>query len=564
MHGAARTPNVLMVFPRFNPHSFWNLAPVCEVWGARCPAPPLGMITLAAMLPRDWIIRLVNRNSGDVASADLEWADIVMTGGMLPQQDDTLALIDLAHSFGKPVVVGGPAATSSPDAYRRADFLVLGEAEGVIDDFIKAWRDGVKSGVFEAPKFTADVTKTPIPRFDLLKFEDYLYVGVQFSRGCPFNCEFCDIIELYGRVPRAKTNTQMLAELDALLAAGYRGHVDFVDDNLIGNKKALKRFLPELSKWQRKNKYPFQFSTEASMNLADDRELLEMLREANFFAIFVGIESPDTETLISTQKKQNTRRSLADSVHRIYSAGMLVIAGFIVGFDTEKSAVAETMVDCIEATSIPVAMVGLLTALPNTQLTRRLERERRLLPFLAGAGDQCSAGLNFVTLRPRRDVLADFRTILQRVYDPAAYFARVRHLARLLDRPDLPSAISWKVAFKELRGLVRAVWAMTVTRPQMRAHFWATVADCLRNKPRNFEYMMTMSVFYLHLGAFAQVLIKDLDCQIADLDAEMAAENGRLLSGWSHQPHGRNEPPLAAVDDAIAKRMPQHEVQHHD
>jgi radical SAM superfamily enzyme YgiQ (UPF0313 family) len=520
----ARTPNVLMVFPRFNPNSFWSLAPVCEVWGARAPAPPLGMITLAAMLPKDWNVRLVNRNSEDVTAADFDWADMVMTGGMLPQQDDALALIDLAHSSGKTVVVGGPAATSSPDDYRSADFLVLGEVEGVIEDFINAWLAGAKSGVFEAPKFTADVTKTPIPRFDLLKFEDYLYVGVQFSRGCPFNCEFCDIIELYGRVPRAKTNAQMLAELDALRAAGYRGHVDFVDDNLIGNKKALKRFLPELCAWQRAHNYPFQFSTEASMNLADDRELLEMLREANFFAIFIGIESPDTETLISTQKKQNTRRSLADSVHKIYAAGMMVIAGFIVGFDTEKSAVAETMVDCIEATSIPVAMVGLLTALPNTQLTRRLEREGRLLPLLAGGGDQCSAGLNFITLRPRRDVLADFRAILIRIYDPAAFFARVRHLARVLDRPRLPDTIVWKTVLKELRGLARTFWAMNITRPHLRRHFWATVIDCLRHQPRNFEYMMTMSVFYLHLGAFAQVLIADLDRQIADLDAGVALE----------------------------------------
>jgi radical SAM superfamily enzyme YgiQ (UPF0313 family) len=219
----------------------------------------------------------------------------------------------------------------------------------------------------------------PIPRFDLLKFEHYLYVGVQFSRGCPFNCEFCDIIELYGRVPRAKCNAQMLPELDALYAAGYRGHVDFVDDNLIGNKKALKRFLPELQAWQRANGFPFEFSTEASMNLADDQELLTMLRNANFFAIFVGIESPDPETLIATQKKQNTRRSLADSVPRIYAVGMFVIAGFIVGFDTEQSAVADAMIDCIEATGIPSAAQP-WRALPNTQLTRRLAREGRLLP----------------------------------------------------------------------------------------------------------------------------------------------------------------------------------------
>jgi radical SAM superfamily enzyme YgiQ (UPF0313 family) len=525
----ARAPNVLMVFPRFNPNSFWSLAPVCEVWGARCPAPPLGLITLAAMLPPTWNVRLVNRNAEELTASDLDWADLVMTGGMLPQQDDTLALIALARSLAKPVAVGGPDATSSPDVYRGADFLVLGEAEAVIADFINAWSAGVRRGVFEAPKFTVDVTTTPIPRFDLLKFEHYLYVGVQFSRGCPFNCEFCDIIELYGRVPRAKTNAQMLAELDALYAAGYRGHVDFVDDNLIGNKKALKRFLPELHAWQRAHRYPFEFSTEASMNLADDRELLTMLREANFFAIFVGIESPDPETLIATQKKQNTRRSLADSVHRIYAAGMLVIAGFIVGFDTEQAAVADAMIDCIEATGIPVAMVGLLTALPNTQLTRRLAREGRLLPFVPGGGDQCTSGLNFITLRPRRDVLADFRAILVRVYDPAAYFARVRRLGRALDQPQRSSQIVWPMVRRELRALVRVLWAMNVERPELRRHFWATLIDCLRNKPSNFERVVTMSVFYLHLGAFAQVLIADLDRQIGALDAGVVPEGLPLV-----------------------------------
>jgi radical SAM superfamily enzyme YgiQ (UPF0313 family) len=204
----APAPNVLMVFPRFNPNSFWGLAPVCAVWSARHPAPPLGLITLAAILPKDWNVRLVDRNTKELTTADLDWADMVMTGGMLPQQDDTLALIDLVHALGKPVVVGGPAATSSPDIYRGADFLVLGEAEAVIEDFINAWSAGVERGKFEAPKFTVDVTRTPTPRFDLLRFEDYLYVGVQFSRGCPFNCEFCDIIELCMAASRAPRPTR--------------------------------------------------------------------------------------------------------------------------------------------------------------------------------------------------------------------------------------------------------------------------------------------------------------------------------------------------------------------
>ena len=516
------TPNVLMVFPKFNPHSFWNLQELCDIRGARCPAPPLGLITVAALLPPTWKIRLVNRNAEELTENDLDWADMVMTGGMLPQQADTLRLIAMCHEHGKPVVIGGPDATSSPEIYGEADFRVLGEAEGIIDQFVAAWSGGARSGTYEAAKFQVDVSKSPMPRFDLLKREHYVYIGVQFSRGCPFNCEFCDIIELYGRVPRTKSNEQMLAELDRLYEIGHRGHVDFVDDNLIGNKKSLKKFLPELVRWQQERKYPFQFSTEASMNLADDAELLQMLRAANFFAIFVGIESPDTDTLISMQKKQNTRRSLAESVHKIYAAGMFVLAGFIIGFDTEKKSVAAGMVDCIEATSIPVCMVGLLTALPNTQLTRRLEKEGRLRPMVADdSGDQCTAGLNFVTLRSKRDILVDYRSVLNSVYQPAAYFERVRTVGRALDCPNHVIMSSFKEMRRDLAVFLRLMWRMTVTRPELRRHFWRTIVDTARHNFGALEYVITMMVFYLHLGTFAKFLIKDLDRQIALLDSEI-------------------------------------------
>ena len=212
--------NVLLVYPRFDADTFWNFTATCEIFGARYPAAPLGLITIAALLPSSWSIRLVNRNTEELADGDLDWADLVMTGGMLPQQFDTLDVIDICHARGTPVVVGGPAISSSPEIYQAADFRILGEAEGIIDKFVEAWQSGAREGVFEAEKFQVDVTKTPIPRFDLLKFDQYLHIGVQFSRGCPFTCEFCDIIELYGRVPRAKTSAQMLAELDELFFPG--------------------------------------------------------------------------------------------------------------------------------------------------------------------------------------------------------------------------------------------------------------------------------------------------------------------------------------------------------
>ena len=233
---AERAPcKVLLVCPRFHGQSFWNFTAACEVFGAGIPAPPLGLITVAAMLPPNWECRLLNRNTEELAAADIDWADMVMTGGMLPQRPDTLTVIELIQARGKRVVVGGPDATSSPEAYELADFRVLGEAEGIIGEFIAAWNLGVRQGTFTAEKFTIDVTKTPIPRYDLLKRGQYLYYGVQFARGCPFTCEFCDIIELYGRVPRVKTVEQILAELNTLYRVGYRGYVDVVDDNFIGN-----------------------------------------------------------------------------------------------------------------------------------------------------------------------------------------------------------------------------------------------------------------------------------------------------------------------------------------
>src|SRR5258708_33214085 len=317
-----RARDVLMIYPRFVNESFWNYRESCAVIGAQYPTIPLGLITVAAMLPREWNVRLVNLNTEELSEADLEWADLVMTGGMMFQQAGTLDIIELCRSQGKPVAVGGPDVSSSLHVYERASLLVVGEAEGVIDKFIDAVDGGSNEGLFEAPKFQIDVTKTPKPRFDLLKFEQYMYLGVQYSRGCPFPCEFCDIIELYGRVPRTKTTSQMLAELDALYDMGYRGHLDFVDDNFIGNKKSLRLFLPELADWQRTRDYPFEFSTEASVNLADDPKLLEMMAAANFFGVFVGIESPDPATLVAMKKKQNTRRNIAESIHKIYGAGM--------------------------------------------------------------------------------------------------------------------------------------------------------------------------------------------------------------------------------------------------
>jgi radical SAM superfamily enzyme YgiQ (UPF0313 family) len=512
--------NVLLVFPGFNANSFWNYQATCEIVGAKYPGAPLGLITVAAMLPRHWSIKLVNRNTEDLDEADLEWADMVMTGGMMPQQWDTLALIELAHAHGKVVVVGGPGITSTPAPYHAADFKVLGEAEGLMDRFVADWRGGARAGTYEGVRFKADVTAAPIPRWDLLKFDQYLHVGVQFSRGCPFTCEFCDIIELYGRVPRTKTAPQVISELDSLYALGYRGHVDFVDDNLIGNKKAVKAFLPHLKAWQEKHHYPFEFSTEASVNLADDDELLGLMRDASFFAVFIGIESPDTETLIKMQKKQNTRRVLSESIRHIYDAGIFVMGGFIVGFDTETDAVAGPIVKLIEDAAIPIAMVGLLYALPNTQLTRRLEQEGRLFEPENGdiQGDQCTAGLNFVMLRARRDALTDYRTVLDSIFSPVAYFDRVRDVGLSLKMPKRSLRVALGGTFREFGRFLRLITRVTLHRPDMRVQAWRTLVTILLRNPTAVTSAMRLTAFYVHLGPFSRFVVGRIDAQIEAID----------------------------------------------
>lgn len=540
---AMRACNILLVYPRFAADTFWNFAETCALFGAKYPAAPLGLITVAAMLPPSWTVRLIDRNAEDLTAADIAWADLVMTGGMLPQQRDTLEVVDLCHAQGKPVAIGGPAVTSTPHIYEKADFRVLGEAEGVIDAFIAAWNAGTREGVFEIEKFTVDVTKSPVPRFDLLNFDYYLHIGVQFSRGCPFTCEFCDIIELYGRVPRAKTNAQMLTELDELYRLGYRGHVDFVDDNLIGNKKAVRTFMPELKGWLERHDYPFEFTTEASVNLADDDDFLKAMSEANFVGVFVGIESPDPDTLVAMKKKQNTRRSLVESIHKIYAAGIFVTAGFIVGFDSEKDSIADGMIKLIEEAAIPVCMVGLLYALPNTQLTRRLTEEGRLHPvpdsYLPGSADQCTQGLNFDTLRPRAEILHDYKRVLEKVYEPAAYAGRLERLTALLDNSHRKRQTDAALSRRKFDG--REMINRIITNlPEPRELFWPVLTRCVSSNPQSARWIVALTALYLHLGPFSRYVIGQIEQKIEDLEP-MAFEPLAIdasIKSISRQPAG--------------------------
>ena len=332
----------LLVYPEFLETSFWNYRETCRIMDARYPAAPLGMCTVAALLPPEWDVRLVDCNVETLEDAALEWADVVLTGGMIAQQRDCQRVIRRARALGRRVVVGGPDATSSPHLYAEADHLVLGEGEVTLPAFLADLAKGVPKARYEDAR-RADIRASPVPRFDLLKLDRYLHVGVQWCRGCPFTCEFCDVIELFGRVPRTKSNEQLLRELEALYRLGYRGHVDLVDDNFIGNKKEVKRILAALEPWLDEHGWPFEFTTEASINLADDPELLRLMQRAGFFAVFVGLESPDDATLVASGKLQNARRSLARDVRKIYEHGMFVNSGFILGMDGERGSVARSV-----------------------------------------------------------------------------------------------------------------------------------------------------------------------------------------------------------------------------
>jgi radical SAM superfamily enzyme YgiQ (UPF0313 family) len=506
-----------MIAPRFGGWSFWDYRATCELAGAKYPQPPLGLITVAGMLPKNWSVRLVDRNIEEVTPDDFAWADLIMTGGMLPQQRDMLVIIDQAHRSHKPCAVGGADPTSSPHIYASADFRVLGEAEGVIDDFVAAWRDGRRSGVFESVKYQVDVTRTPPPRYDLLKHWHYADMGMQFSRGCPFICEFCDIIELYGRRPRTKTVEQMRVELETLYDTGYRGFVELVDDNLIGNKKAVKVFLAALVEWQRTHNYPFEFSTQASVNLADDAAMLDLMMQAGFVGVFLGIESPEEEVLVGMQKKQNTHRNIADNIRRIYDAGMFVSAGFIVGFDHESRSVVTPITNLIEDAAIPFPTIGLLFALPNTQLMRRLKAEGRLHANHDIDPHKGNPGLNFETKRNRVDILMDQREIVRRIYDVDAYCDRVMRAATQLNLAGPSGRISSARLLPDLRKFVRMMWNIHRRCRGFRGRFWRTLLAVVRKNPRGIKPAMVMLAFYAHLNIFSRSLIKQTDDQIEAL-----------------------------------------------
>ena len=434
----------LFIYPEF-PKTFWSYEKILELVNRKVLLPPLGLVTVAALLPQHWEMRLVDRNVSEVQEADWAWAELVIISGMIVQKADMAAQIAAAKRRGIPVAVGGPFASSTPDApeLALADFKILDEGEITLPLFIEAIERGERQGRFSSNGEKPDVTGTPVPRFDLLELDAYDSMSVQFSRGCPFQCEFCDIIVLYGRKPRTKSPDQLVAELQALYDLGWRRAIFLVDDNFIGNKRNAKLLLPAVKDWQVERGFPFTFTTEASVDLAADDEMMEMMAEARFEAVFLGIETPDEASLSLTGKHQNTRSSLEDSVDRITSYGIRVMAGFIIGFDGEKTGAGDRIVRFVSRTGIPAAMMGMLQALPNTGLWHRLEKEGRLIEEKADAkGVNQTNLLNFLPTRPIRDIANEYVDAFCQLYEPNAYIDRVTHYYLKMGEP------RWKAFYK--------------------------------------------------------------------------------------------------------------------
>jgi radical SAM superfamily enzyme YgiQ (UPF0313 family) len=471
---------VLLVYPEF-PTTYWGFQHSLSLVGSRATLPPLGLITVAALLPSDWEMRLVDMNVRTLTLADLRWADVVLTGGMLVQEPSMHEVLARARRQGKRTVVGGPACTTSPERFADADCLWQGEAEGRVEALVAAIQgDPSAPRIVEAPATRPSLQDVPVPRFDLLEMPHYRSMCVQTSRGCPFACEFCDIIEIFGRVPRVKQPAQVVAELAALHALGHRGEVFIVDDNFIGNKKAARSILGELARWQAEKGYPFSFYTEASLNLAADDRCIAAMREALFTSVFIGIETPDAEALKLTGKRQNVGVDVRAALDKLTAAGMEVMAGFIVGFDGDGPGSFDGQRELLRDAPLPLAMAGLLIALPGTALWRRLEREGRLRDHSDG---DAFTRPNFTPTMPERDLLEGYADLLAELYSPEAYF---RRSAAVVDRIGAP-AHAGPILRKDVKTALRAVAKLGVQGTR-RGFFWRLV---LRALPRGVHAVRT-------------------------------------------------------------------------
>ena len=489
--------NILLIYPSY-PATFWSFKYALSFINKKASFPPLGLMTIAAMMPKEWNKKLVDLNIKKLKKQDIEWADMVMISGMIVQKKSAQQVIAQVKALGKPVVAGGPLFTTGHQDFTDVDSFVLDEGEITFPLFLEDWKNGCVKPMYTS-KERPDIRKTPVPDWSLIDLNQYSSVCVQFSRGCPFECEFCDIIIMNGRIPRTKTPAQMIAELDAVYESGWRGSVFIVDDNFIGNKRDVKQFLVVLKEWQIRRKYPFSFITETSINLSEDIELMTMMRETNFKNVFVGLESPDPEGLKSCSKYQNVDKDLVESVKTIQRNGMGVWGGFIVGFDTDKPNIFEKMIEFIQKSGVVTAMVGLLMALPQTKLYNRLKEAGRLL--FKSSGNNTDTSTNF---RPNMnsDLLEKgYKQILKAIFSAKNYYNRI---ITFFKEYHPFKQIQYAKTKGKIGAFFKSVWRFGIL-DKGRMYFWKMIFWTLFHKPYLLVEAFTLSVFGYH---FRKVMVE--------------------------------------------------------
>jgi radical SAM superfamily enzyme YgiQ (UPF0313 family) len=485
---------ILMVYPKI-PTTYWSFEHALPFIGKKSSLPPLGLMTVAAMLPPKYEVRLIDLNVTTLEREDIEEADIVFVSAMIVQKQSFEEIIALCGQCNRPVVAGGPYPISSYLEIEGVDSFVLDEAELTLPDFLSDLEAGHPQKLYRDPG-KPDISITPVPRFDLIDVGAYDSMPLQYSRGCPYNCEFCDIIEMFGHVQRTKTPEQFLRELEAVEQSGFRGSLFIVDDNFVGNHRKVKELLRSVVSWQKQHGFPFALFTEASIDLAQDDELLDLMVEAGFSMVFVGIETPDEHTLAFTQKRQNLKSPILESVAKIQSRGIEVTGGFILGFDTDTPDIFDRQINFIQQAGIPIAMVGLLNALPNTQLGRRLEQEGRLKRSTSTGNNTHTLGINFVPRMQESTLIDGYKRVLSELYSPKRYFERcITLLRRLPPRTRAVRSTSWV----EIRALLLSLLKQGFSSYGMQ--YWRYLFSALLTRPRLFPDAVALAIKGYHFFA---------------------------------------------------------------
>jgi len=492
---------ILLIYPEV-PVTFWSFKHALKFVNKKAALPPLGLLTVANLLPSGWEKRLVDLNVSKLRDSDIEWADYVFISGMIVQKASAVEVIARVKKLNKFIVAGGPLFTTGYQEFESVDCFVLNEGEITIPMFLRDLEQGNLQHMYTSPE-KPDVTTTPVPDWSLIKIKDYASMALQISRGCPFNCEFCDIIVINGRVPRVKTPEQVIAEFDALYTAGWRGSLFIVDDNFIGNKVKVTAILKVIGRWMKEKNRPFALYTEASINLADDPEIMHLMREANFNCVFVGIETPEEESLKSCGKVQNTNKNLHDKVRILQNNGFQVQAGFIVGFDTDTVKTFDNMIRFIQSSGIVTAMVGLLNALPETQLFKRLHSSGRILKA-PSTGNNTDFTINFIPKMNPDTLITGYKRVLNSIFSPENYYSRIKvHLTEYRKSSKSP-ALPLSVQF---RALSRVIWKLGI-QEKGKHHFWKFFIWTTLRRPKMLPEAISMSIYGFH---YRRVLMSQIE-----------------------------------------------------